>query len=145
MSGENLTGSFRVRAIWPAFADVNGLFKNSRDKISVRRHSLKLRYWPEKHPEDVDSGQVLDLDWSWVRSLPGLKIGELRIQDVIGGHDNLRVIFFEGDSAVREPLPMLWVIRVMQKKRDDFSKHDLTIFKARRLLVVERFYKYRSA
>ncbi len=113
-----------------------------KDNIRIRRHSLKLRYWPQQNPED-DSGQVLDIDWSWVQALKGKKVGELRIQDVIGGNDNLRVIFFVGDSAVREPLPMIWILRVMQKKRDHFSRADIKIFEARCTIVMERFYKTR--
>jgi hypothetical protein len=134
-----LSGSFRVRAIRPAFDDVNGLFKRTRDKLEVRRHALKSRFWPERHPPD-ETGTLLDLDWSRVRALPGLRIGELRLNDTIGGRDNLRVIFFQGDPAVRNPLPLMWVLRVMQKKRDDFSGHELSIFKARRTLVIQRFY-----
>lgn len=143
MAGENLTGTRRVRAIRPAFDDVARLCKRTRDKIEVRRHALKLRYWPDKHPTD-HCGKVLDLDWSWIRALPGLNIGELRVHDTIGGNDNLRIIFFEGDSSVREPLPMVWVLCVMQKKRDDFSVHNLAVFRARRTLVIERFYAHRN-
>ena len=29
------------------------------------------------------SGEVVDLDWSWIRSLDGLKVGELRVHDTI--------------------------------------------------------------
>lgn len=131
MPGEHLTGTHRVRAIRPAFEDASGLLKKTREKCELRRHSLKLRYWPD----------TVDLSWSWIKSLDGMKVGELRIDDTIGGNDNLRIIFFVGDSSVKDPLPLIWVIRVMQKKRMDFSKNDLRIFKARRLLVIERFYK----
>jgi len=142
-AGAGLTGSWRVRAIRPAFSDACRLVKKARDQMEIRSHALKLRYWPATNPMD-ESGKVLDLDWSWVRSLPGLGIGELRIEDVIGGNDNLRIIFFVGDDKVRDPLPLMWILRVMQKKRQDFSKHDLAIFKARRALVIERFYNHRD-
>jgi hypothetical protein len=108
--------------------------------MEIRRHALKLRYWPEHHPAD-EAGKILDLDWEWIRALTGLRIGELRVADAIGGNDNLRVIFYVGNTEIREPLPMIWILRVLQKKRDDFSKHDVSIFKARRLLVIERFEK----
>lgn len=137
--GANLTGRYRIRAIRPAFDDVHRLCSKTRDKFEIRRHALKLRFWPDVCTE-ADSGQVIDLDWEWVKSLPGSKVGELRIDDRIGGNDNLRIIFFQGPSEVIEPLPMIWVLRVMQKSRNNFSKHDLAIFRARRLLVLERFY-----
>jgi hypothetical protein len=65
--------------------------------------------------------------------------GELRIGDVIGGNDNLQVIFYVGNAGIRDPLPMIWILRVFRKKRDDFSRNDLAIIRARRLLVIERF------
>jgi hypothetical protein len=111
--------------------------------MELRRHSLKLRYWPERHPTD-EAGKILDLDWEWVRALPGSHVGELKIGDAIGGNDNLRAIFHVGRPEFRGPLPMIWVLRVFQKKRDDFSKNDISIVKARRLLVIERFEKPRT-
>lgn len=142
MAGEHLTGSYRVRAIRPALDEVSKLCRKIKDRMEIRHETLKLRYWPAKHPSD-EGGKILDLDWSWIVALRPLRIGELRLDDTIGGNDNLRVIFFQGDESVRDPLPMIWVLRVMQKKRDDFSSHDLSIFKARRTLVIERFYKNR--
>ena len=139
MPGANLTGRYRVRAIWPAFQDVNRLTKTTRDKVELRRQALKLRYWPDQNTAS-EAGQLIDLDWSWIRALPGLRTGELRIHDMIGGNDNLRIIFFVGDSAVTDPLPLIWILRVFQKKHDDLSAHELSIIKARRTLVIERFY-----
>ena len=108
--------------------------------MEVRRHALKLRFWPERCPAD-DDGQLLDLDWSWVKALSGKRVGELRISDSIGGHDNIRVIFFDPHKqAEKEPMPMLWVLAVFQKKRDDFTKHQILVFKTRRKIVLERFY-----
>ena len=68
-----------------------------------------------------------------------MKVGELRVHDTIGGNDNLRIVFFVGDESIREPLPMIWILAVIQKRRDDFSRHQIAVFKARRTLVVERF------
>ncbi len=136
----SLTGRYRIRALRAALDDVRRLCPRTGDRMEIRRHALKLRYWPEHHPTD-DAGKVLDLDWEWIRALPGFHIGELRIADAIGGNDNLRIIFYLGSAEIREPLPMIWILRVLQKKRDDFSKNDVSIFKARRLLVIERFEK----
>ena len=44
---DSLTGDFFVRAFRPAFDDVHDLFSRTRDKAEVRRHALKLRYWPD--------------------------------------------------------------------------------------------------
>jgi hypothetical protein len=139
MAGEYLTGRYRIRAIRPAFNDADSLVSTTRERIQLRRHALKLRFWPDQNPTDL-SGKIVDLDWSWVRSIPSSKIGELRVHDVIGGNDNLRIIFFVGPAEVKIPLPQIWILRVLQKKRDDFSAHEISIFKARRDLVLERFY-----
>jgi hypothetical protein len=91
--------------------------------------------------EDQASGEVIDLDWSWIRSLPNKKVGELRIHDTIGGNDNLRVIFFVGPPDQRMPKTCIWILAVIQKKKDDFSRNEIAVFNARRILVWERFYK----
>jgi hypothetical protein len=108
--------------------------------MELRGHALKLRYWPLKHPTDA-SGKLLDLNWDWIKALKGTDIGELRIDDTIGGFNNLRVIFFVGDRKVAIPLPVIWVLHVMQKKRMAFTTNELAIFKARRLQVIQWFYK----
>ena len=137
---DSLAGNFFVRAFRPAFDDVHRLFTRTRDKIEVRRQALKLRHWPEPLTTEP-SGQVVDLDWSWIRALPGLNIGELRIHDTIGGQDNLRVIFFDGPPNDRLPKRCIWILSVIQKKRDDFSVLQLRTFKSRRTVVSERFYR----
>ena len=140
---DHLTGNFHVRATRPAFSDVGWLFKKTRDSIEVRRHALKLAYWPDNTAVEP-SGKVIDLDWSWIRSLEGDKIGELRIQDTIGGQDNLRIIFFLGPPSDRAIKRCIWILSVIQKRRDDFTTHQIRIFAARRKLVIERFYAERS-
>jgi hypothetical protein len=114
-----------------------------RDYFELREQALKLRFWPD-HEYAFSSGHVLDLDWCWIKALPKLNIGELRIDDVIGGHDNLRVIFFVGDEDVKAPLPMIWILAVLQKKRQDFTTANIENFRSRRTLVVERFYRNRE-
>lgn len=73
-----------------------------------------------------------------------MNVGELRLEDPIGGNDNLRVIFFVGDRNVVAPLPMIWILSVMQKKRQDFSAANIENFRSRRTLVLERFYRNRE-
>ena len=140
--GTHLTGNFRVRAVRPALAAARRLFPRTGDRADMRSQALKLRYWPAKNPT-TGAGQLLDLNWDWIKALKGLNVGELRIDDKIGGFDNLRVIFFVGDRKVHQPLPIIWVLHVMQKKRMEFTAADLATFKARRLLVMEWFYKGR--
>lgn len=136
---DNLTGSHRVRVFGPALRDADRLWPKKKDRMEVRRHALKLRYWPERRRED-DRGELLDLDWSWIRACKGKGIGELRIDDAIGGYDNIRVIFFVGGQRSDERLPTIWVLAAMQKKRDEFTQANIITFEARRRLIVERFY-----
>ena len=132
----NLTGRYRVRAGSWAWGEAKKLLPRRTDWVELRRHALKLRFWPEPQPEDM-AGQLLDLDWQWIKCLPGKRIGELRIHDTIGGCDNLRVIFFVPN--LKMALPTLWVLSVIQKKRMDFSAAQLANFRIRRGLVLERF------
>lgn len=136
--GARLVGNFRVRALPAAFTAARRRLPRSADMAELRRHALKLAYWPKAKP--TAASKVIDLDWSWIQSLKGQQVGELRIDDNIGGCDNLRVIFFVGDKKVKKPLPMIWVLHVMQKKRSHFTVNEVGIFKARKRLVLEWAY-----
>jgi len=112
------------------------------DCFELRSQALKLRYWPEKSGES-DSGAFLDLNWSWIKALKGLDVGELRVDDSIGGHDNLRIIFYRGPETKLEPRsekPVIWILAVLQKKRQDFTSANVKTFRGRRTLCVERHY-----
>ena len=87
MDGQGLTGQFRVRMFRPALDQIRGLVDRVKEGMEIRRHILKLRYWPENHPQD-GQGQLLDLNWSWIRALRGAHVGELRIDDTIAGNEN---------------------------------------------------------
>jgi hypothetical protein len=134
-----LTGLRLVRALRPAFQDARHWLPRSKDRAELRRHALKLRFWPGGNLAGQDGGEVMDLDGSWIRSLRGKRVGELRIADTIGGCDNLRLIFFEPDIP-SAPLPMIWILSVLQKKRMDFSSAQIRNFNLRRTMVLERFY-----
>ncbi len=134
----SLTGNYLVRAGRWAFQDSQKWLPRARHRAELRRHALKLRFWPTGI--SAAEGQIFDLDWSWIKALKGRRIGELRINDTIGGCDNLRIIFF-APAIPTKPLPTIWVLAVFQKKRDEFTKAQIMNFKYRSLLILERFYK----
>lgn len=137
---EGLTGAYWVRVLLPAVYDARRLMPRTRDRMELRRHALKLRHWPAA-PGGLEHGDLLDLDWSWIRAMKGGAVGELRIDDTIGGCDNLRLIFYVHDKLRSgDPLPIVWILAAMQKKRDDFSTANIATFRGRRLLVLQRFY-----
>lgn len=136
---ENLTGTYFVRGSTAAFWEARKHWPKTRHRMEIRRHALKLRFWPEKRPTD-DTGKVLDLDWSWMRALAGQNIGELRIDDTIGGQSNIRLIFFVGDKGSGDPMPVIWIIACLVKKRQDFTRAEIKTFEARRKLVLKRHY-----
>jgi len=112
--------------------------------MEIRRHALKLSHWPDT-PPSVNSGQALDLDWEWVKGLPKnvTDVGELRIDDQIGGFNNLRIIFYKAAPPFGWPKNMMWILDVFQKKRQDFSVADLARFKAVRHGVITGYYAVR--
>ena len=52
-----VTGNRLVRLIHPAHKDCVRLIGKNRDRKVMRRHALKLRYWPQMHPTDA-SGEL---------------------------------------------------------------------------------------
>lgn len=135
----HITGNYLIRRTGPANNEVMKLWPNARDYFLVRRHAIKLRYFPEQRPID-ESGTVLDLDWSWIKSLKNKKVGELRIHDTIGGHDNIRIIYYVGRRTESTTIPVIWILSVLQKKDYVFSKHLIKVFDSRRILVQKRYY-----
>ncbi len=98
-----LTGRYFVRVIRPAFHDARHWLPSMRDRAELRRQALKLRFWGQDGAIDTD-GLVVDLNWSWIKALRSFDIGELRIDDVIGGHNNLRVITWHP----KQDIPASW-------------------------------------
>lgn len=136
----HLTGHYFVRTLRSAFREADRLLPRRRDRALVWRYARGLRYWPAHHPQE-ESGRVIDLDWSIVRGLEHQKIYELRINETIGGFDNLRVIFHVGPGSDRFPLTCIWLLAILQKKRNDFSVHQINAFHDLRTLVHKRFYE----
>jgi hypothetical protein len=66
----------------------------------------------------------------------------LRIEEEIGGQRNIRVIFLlppAGWKPLQEaPLPIIWVLDVLPKKRQSWTAQNLDSSRARRALVKER-------
>lgn len=143
MAGEGFTGNYRVRVLRPPLHKSRKMFRRCRDQMELRAHALKLRYWPAMAVTE-ESGQLLDLDWSYIRALRSKNIAELRIADKIGGHENIRIIFYIGQSTPAGAMPIIWILEVMAKKNDHFTVHELKMFEARQTLVNERFYKNRE-
>lgn len=133
-----LTGTYRVRASKASFREVRKRWPRAKDRIIIRKHALKLRHWPDKHAED-EQGRILDLDWGWVKSLRGERVGELRVEDEIGGQQNIRIIFWVGPRVGHE-MPIIWILYVFPKKRQEFTKNEISNFKLRKLMIGQRFY-----
>lgn len=125
--------------------DAADLFPKYGHYQEARRHALKLAWWPGG---DDRSGKVEDLDWEWIDGMGDPRAGELRIHDEIGGYDNLRVIFWPAPTALAgdpqdrhgRAMKRIWTLSVLQKKTQRFEKRDLTIFKARLVIVRSRYY-----
>jgi len=107
--------------------------------MEVRRNALKLRHWSSR-----DRAVLMDLTYENIKAMPGSGVYELRLDDEIGGLRNIRVIFFEAPDKWRPnhsyPLPVLWVLEALPKKRQDWTTNDIIRFWAKRDIVEERFY-----
>lgn len=108
-----------------------------REYQLLRRHALKLAFWPDGGGGPADA----DIDWDWVKSLERFRIGELRIDELINGNDNVRVIFFKANlKRPEDRLTRIWLMTVYQKKRWEFTPPELAAFKAQRQIIVKREY-----
>ena len=133
-----LRGRYYVYPTGTAIRRTWGLFKGkARPVYILRRHTLKLMYYPGGNPDQ----KIMDLNWDWIDGTGQAGIGELRIEETIGGYDNLRVIFFVAARALKgEPLPRIWIMSAFQKKTERFSANELRAFTAGKKLIIKRFY-----
>jgi len=89
---------------------------------------------------------LFDHTYESIKSLQGLGIYELRLDDQIGGQSNIRVAFFDPprdwSPILREtrPLRTVWVLEALPKRRDEWTTNDISRFRASRLLVQRRFF-----
>ncbi|MBY0521779.1 MAG: hypothetical protein K2R98_00180 [Gemmataceae bacterium] len=89
---------------------------------------------------------LFDHTYETIKALQGLGIYELRLDDVIGGQSNIRVVFFDppkGWEPVPEhekPMRALWVLEALPKKRNDWTDNELTRFRTSRVLLQKRCY-----
>ena len=91
MTGDGLYGSYYVKPTATALTQAWTLCqKSAREYNILRRHTLKLAFWPDGS----------DSNWDWIKTLEPQKIGELRIDDEVAGHNNVRIIFFKSNIAL---------------------------------------------
>ena len=139
-----ITGTNFVRYTRHGLQAARGYWARTGDRYEVRRQSLKLRFWDERHTHPT--GVLVDLSYESIRALAGSGIYELRLDDTIGGQSNIRVVFFDPPRSwvlhpeEGRPLRTIWVLEAMPKKRDDWAKNDISRFKNSRLLIRKRVY-----
>lgn len=113
------------------------------DRFEIRRQALKLRWWDERQTHGA--GLLFDLTYESIKALSGSGIYELRIDDVVGDHDNIRIVLFDPPSdwipLEEKPLKIVWVLEALQKERDGWTKNELNRFSASRLLLKQRCYR----
>lgn len=135
-------GLFGAYFVCPTGTAITRAWKMSNGSVreyqKLRRHALKLAYWPSGS-EDGQRGA--DLDWDWIKTLESKRIGELRIDEEVAGHENIRIIFFKSNKRIGDdPMTRIWLLTVFPKKRQEFTRFELNAFRAMRDLVVQRQY-----
>ena len=140
-----LSGTHHVRALKSALHKARRRYwQKIGDLMEVRAQTLKLREWGNRHLHGAENG-ILDLTYESIKSMPSSDVYELRLEDEIGGHRNIRVVFLVPPSSwkpnINSPLPMLWVLETLPKKRNEWTSFDIERFWALRDVVKERFYQ----
>jgi hypothetical protein len=141
----SLTGVNFVRITRHGLKAILGYWSGTGDRFEIRRQALKLRFWDERHLHPT--GTLFDHTYESIKSLPGLGVYEIRLDDSIGGQSNIRVVFFDPPRAwiplaeEARPLRIVWVLEVLPKRRNDWAANDITRFRAARLLIRKRFYQ----
>ena len=139
-----LTGVNFVRFTRHGLQAIRSYWARIGDRFEVRRQALKLRFWDERHLHPP--GTLFDHTYESIKSLSGLGIYELRLDDEIGGQSNIRVVLFDPPrdwkpvAEEARPLRIVWVLEALPKRRNDWTTNEITRFRASRLLIRKRFY-----
>jgi hypothetical protein len=140
-----ITGCNFVRFTRHGLQSIRSYWSRVGDRFEVRRQALKLRFWDERH--EHGPGMLFDHTYESIKALAGQGIYELRLDDDIGGQENIRVVFFDPPGSWQpiknqsRPLRVIWVLEALPKKRDNWTTNDLTRFRGARLLIQKRFYE----
>ena len=92
---------------------------------------------------------LLDHSYEKIKALASESIYELRLDDTIGGQSNIRIVLFDPPSTWKcvednvKPLRVIWILEALPKKRNEWTRNDITRFKGQRLLLKQRFYESR--
>lgn len=137
-----LTGSNFVRFTRHGLQSARSIWDRTGDRFEVRRQALKLRFWDERHRHPP--GMLCDHTYESIKALSGLGLYEFRLDDEIGGQENIRAIFFDPpkdwEPIEKKPMRIVWILEIFPKKRNDFTTHDIRRFKASRTLLAQRCY-----
>jgi hypothetical protein len=139
-----LTGVNFVRFTRHGLQAIRAYWSKLGDRFEVRRQALKLRFWDERHLHP--RGTLFDHTYESIKSLPGLGIYELRLDDEIGGQANIRIVFLDPPRDWRpaagesRPMRIVWVLEALPKRRNDWTTNDITRFRTARRLIQKRFY-----
>lgn len=140
----SITGCNFVRFTRHGLQSIRSYWDKINDRFEIRRQSLKLRFWDERHTHSP--GMLFDHSYESIKALSGLGIYELRLDDTIGGQSNIRVVFFDPPKNWKpanhniKPLRVIWVLEALPKRRNDWTTNDITRFRTSRLLIKKRFY-----
>jgi hypothetical protein len=87
---------------------------------------------------------LFDHTYESIKSLPGMGIYEMRLDDEIGGQSNIRIVFFDPpkswEPVEKKPLRIVWVLEALPKRRDNWTENEISRFRASRLLLHQRCY-----
>jgi hypothetical protein len=135
-----LIGTHHVRALKSALHKAKKIWPAVGARMDVRRQSLKLRYWGQRVGR-----QLLDLDYEPIAAMPGSGVYELRVDDEIGGHRNIRILFLDPPDSWKPAfsltLPVIWILEAIPKKRNNWTNFDIERFQALRTTVKQRLYQ----
>jgi hypothetical protein len=139
-----LVGPNFVRFTRHGLQSIRAYWAHTGDKFEVRRQALKLRFWDERHLHIP--GMLFDHSFESIKALAGKGIYELRVDDEIGGQENIRIVFFDPPKAWRpakteaRPMRIVWVLEALPKRRNDWTDNEISRFRASRLLIQKRCY-----
>ena len=137
MSKQGLSGYYYVKRVPAVIVDERIALPNAHDRQELRRHILKLRFWPTGCYPDIWPHLVEDLAFRPVEGMAN--VYQLEIAGPIGPCENLSAVFYVTDVKIDDDLlPRIWVLEVLPGQ--EISARDMRSIRARIRILQKRFY-----
>ena len=140
-----ISGSTFVRSTRQSNRSIKSNWYKTRDQFEVWGQAKKLMFWDQRH--NYPPGVLCDCTYESIKGITNVKVYEMRLDGVIGGQSNIRVVFLDPPhdwiplTQFKSLVKNVWLLEIIPKRRDNWTSNDLNRFRSTSLLVQQQLHE----